>query len=181
MRRASVLLLTLLAPPAGLAAQRIAPSPFAPAPPTGSAALGLRSTSLPADTVRRRVDQPTLIIGGLIGATAGALAGAAFGRRYDDARCRGCNGSLIFGALIGESLGAPIGVHIASRGTGDFATSLSASFAVGAVGWWALETRARVPILVAVPIAQIGVAISQAGGRTGDRASRWTDERSDGR
>jgi hypothetical protein len=170
MRGAQPLLLALFTLPSLLQAQRIGLNPFAVAPPMGPPPL--HSTSLPRDTIRRLVDQPSLVIGGLIGAAAGAIAGAAFGHRYDDARCRGCNGSLLFGALIGESLGAPIGVHVAGGGTGDFATSLSASLAIGTVGWWALETRARVPILIAVPIAQIGAAISQAGRRAGERASR---------
>src|SRR5689334_15762882 len=113
MRRTGVLLLTLLAAlalPTGLPAQRLDSSPFArvPTPP----ALELRTPTSATRVPRDDINQPVLIIGGVLGGAAGLVAGAVVGHRFDRAPCEDCVESAIAGAILGEAIGAPLGVHI---------------------------------------------------------------------
>jgi len=154
-------LLASLALPPGLAAQRLAPasSPFARAPVPH--ALDFRAPTSATRVPRDDINEPVLVIGGLLGGAAGLVGGAVAGHRFDTPPCEDCIESAIAGAIIGEAIGAPLGVHIANHGRGDLGLSIAASLGIGFAGWMA-AAKWSAPFIIAVPIAQIGAAIGVA-------------------
>ena len=104
------------------------------------------------------------LVGGAIGFFAFGFAGAliADSQASDDSEGFEALGGFVIGAIIGESVLLPLGVHIADKRRGDFATELLVSAGIAAVGiglTGAMEDLAVV-FLPAVPIAQLAATIA---------------------
>ncbi|MGE5760859.1 MAG: hypothetical protein ACM37V_10950 [Gemmatimonadota bacterium] len=114
--------------------------------------------------------EPAMILGGVAGGAVGFLAGSIMGAAvalsgYDDGLA-GLAG-VTWGATAGVSMGIPLGVHMANRRRGNYATELGASLALAAVGMGLVSaTDSGVPLLF-VPVGQLvtSILIERATGR----------------
>ena len=111
---------------------------------------------------------PALVAGGLAGGAVGVVAGFYIGALLasdDDNDDLDFLSGGVAGAAIGEGLLLPLGVHLANRPSGSYATSALFSLGLAAAGLLALEAvhydRPGAPIvLVAIPVAQIATSIA---------------------
>jgi hypothetical protein len=121
----------------------------------------------PAEALPKLQPQPVptgnMILGGLAGGAVGffafGYAGALLADRYADDGSDGWEalGGFAIGAVVGESVLLPLGVHIANRRQGDFATSLlvSAGIAAAGIGLTAAVEDMGIVFLPAIPVAQL--------------------------
>lgn len=105
---------------------------------------------------------PALAVSGLAAGALGAVVGWRLGGEFTQS----LPGALI-GAAAGEAVALPLGVHWAGGRRGDYGSMLLSSSLIAAAGLLASfstwEDRTVAIVAVAVPIAQLLVAIPQAG------------------
>ncbi|CAN5896309.1 hypothetical protein BH23GEM9_BH23GEM9_34350 [soil metagenome] len=122
---------------------------LAPEPP--------RSTCREAPTSR-------LVAGGTVGWAAGLASGAALGYALSGSSGEGYFGpsEMWLGAWIGSAVGTAAGVHLAGCRRGSVTISALAAVAAAPLSVLLVGrlTHPGIPVLVAIPVAQIGVAVT---------------------
>src|SRR5690348_17149688 len=159
MRITSLLLVTVIATPPVLPAQRLAPSGFAPVPlPTTdtrahqTAAFGSRVSTAARSLDDESVDVPKLALAGVLGGFAGIVLGGQLGYR--------AFGDPFTGVFVGEGIGTAMGVHLANERRGPALAEIALSVGLGVLGGAAANRGNNGAFLLAVPLVQIASAIS---------------------
>jgi hypothetical protein len=166
VRRLPLVLVLLLAstPTSLLAQHRAAPlarwSPSIASPPAAAPlARGARDRAAGHDEIG-------LAFGGVLGFMSGAMVGGLAGTTLERSGCSS-NGEdfcglagAVFGGLVGGGVGAALGVHWTDDREGRLDRVLLATGVVTAGGLAGFLLTNHGEILLLVPVAQIGVAVS---------------------